>query len=81
LKETQRRILRGETPGTTSMGIIGVVSISTEEALRPYKEKSYYNEWEFYSEAAGGEDETPNQDVPNRSPDDPLPEDPIGGRN
>lgn len=50
LEPTQRRILRGETPGTTSLGIIGVVSMSDEKALRPYKGKEYYNEWEFYAQ-------------------------------
>lgn len=49
LDRTQQRILRGETPGTTSMGIIGVVSTSDDAALRPYKDKERYNEWEFYA--------------------------------
>ena len=47
LTKAQRDGLRGDTPGRSSLGIIGVVSMSDELALRPYKEKERYNEWEF----------------------------------
>lgn len=50
LNEAQRRALRDEEPGGSSMGIYGVVSTSSEVALRPYKDKERYNEWEFIAE-------------------------------
>lgn len=47
LSKSQRQSLRGEAPGGSSLGIIGVVSLSDATALRPYNEKEKYNEWEF----------------------------------
>ncbi len=32
--------------------IVGVVSMSTKKALRPYKDKWFYNEWQFTLEDA-----------------------------
>jgi len=50
LNANQRGALRGETRGASNLGIIGVVSISTDKALRPRDGKEYYNEWEFFFE-------------------------------
>lgn len=47
LAPSQRQSLRGTMPGGSSMGIMGVVSTSDKVALRPYKDKEKYNEWEF----------------------------------
>ena len=47
LTQQQLRNLYAEGPGSTSLPIIGVVSRSTEQAIRKYQDKEYYNEWEF----------------------------------
>jgi type II secretory pathway pseudopilin PulG len=44
--EQQEQLLNPQ-PGGSGMGIIGVVSTSPKEAIRPYKDKTHYNEWEF----------------------------------
>lgn len=50
LNESQRANVRNDQPGGSSLGIYGVVSTSSEVALRPYKDKERYNEWEFVAE-------------------------------
>lgn len=47
LAKAEQQSLRGTMPGGSSAGIMGVVSTSDKVALRPYKDKERYNEWEF----------------------------------
>jgi type II secretory pathway pseudopilin PulG len=50
IPELARKALRGKGGGNSSYGILGVISTSSDKAIRPYKEKEYYNEWEFVPE-------------------------------
>ncbi len=47
LTPRQLRNAFSEQPGSASLPIIGVVSRSTDQAIRKYLEKEYYNAWEF----------------------------------
>ena len=62
-----------EGPGKTSMPIIGVVSMSPDEALRPYKDKQHYNEWEFIAgeqqQQEEGDEETDTDDEDEEEPE------------
>ena len=47
LSQRRQADLEWEGPGRAALPIIGVVSRSKDEAIRPYKENRYYNEWTF----------------------------------
>ncbi len=63
----QRRLAEGDAPGGSSLPIIGVVSTSKDKAIRMWKDKEFYNEWEFIS---GEEDEGRTQQPGEGGPDD-----------
>lgn len=47
LKKGSPKNRRRPTKGIAMRAIIGVISKSSEKALRPYKGKQHYNEWRF----------------------------------
>jgi type II secretory pathway pseudopilin PulG len=53
--DDQRRQAQAGLPGSSSMPIIGVVSSSPDKAIRPWKDKEFYNEWEFIAGEEGKE--------------------------
>lgn len=57
-------------PVGSGMGIIGVVSMSTDEAIRPYKDKKHYNEWEFVAEEKEEEKDDGDEDDGNEEEGD-----------
>jgi len=64
----QRRLAQRDMPGSSSLPIIGVVSTSKDKAIRMWKDKEFYNEWEFI---AGEQDEGQTQQPGEEgSPDD-----------
>jgi type II secretory pathway pseudopilin PulG len=64
LTAAQRKTVRGEAPGTSSYGIVGVVSMSDKVAIRPWNEKERYNEWEFIAGEGSEEEGQPGADEP-----------------
>jgi type II secretory pathway pseudopilin PulG len=66
LTKAQRESLHGDQPGGSSYGIMGVVSLSPEVALRPYNEKERYNEWEFVAEQQQEQQQQRRGDEPER---------------
>ena len=53
LSQRRQGDLEWEGPGRAALPIVGVVSRSKDEAIRPYKENSHYNEWTFIHGAEG----------------------------
>lgn len=70
LTAQQRQSVRSDEPGSSSMGIYGVVSTSSELALRPYKDKERYNEWEFIAEEEERQSGAPDEDQPEEGDDE-----------
>jgi type II secretory pathway pseudopilin PulG len=64
--DDQRRLSQAGQPGGSSMPIVGVVSTSPDKAIRPWKEKEYYNEWEFIA----GEEDKEQPSAPQKSDPD-----------
>ena len=79
LSKSQQKSLRGNVPGGSSMGIMGVVSLSDATALRPYNEKEKYNEWEFIA-GEGGDKNQPGGDDKSKDSDSRSPGAGNGGR-